>query len=912
MQFNRSIFVCEDPKAQFGYNFFDPDKNLLQGRDRNSHTVDACLRECGSILSEAILQSDEVCQRVLQCLVYTGAPGAGGYRPCTYRDLGNGEHLSEAAVQHLRNAQTALSGRAEAIFCAADTTLLVQLSAQMDLPIVYSHPALHNYSQVIARFHQHMEEGAKDLPEGSAIVAHQREICELMCVEQLRMSTVEIGNGLLGFWRVGSVAFVTGYSEQLGLTPESEVNVHESLRACDVDLRAIIQVVRLLQDEHLRSKADNPEEPSEPPDLDEGEAQRRDEDAALGDDASVSVPSQPVGEDKAGDSAEGSAVGAMAGDSGPEDVDGDSSSDYVPTRRRRKAHRRRTAKAGSVFPAPRNSEENTPAADKTADAENAVPSVPACTEAVQQDPALVDDSAAGVVAGDDGATDDGGDGASNCEPSYRRHRPRRRTTKRARTTAAPGTAKPTTAEASTQTSVSPDEDMAVHRAREDQSGSVPPKLCGGTAAPSSDDSEQTRTTGSKEADCRENKVRGSDAPALPRITQDASVDSAQSQTRPCIHSGMTAVSAVQTTPEPALPHKETGLSAESGALVAQQQQAVRASEGSTLGHTEQPQPAPVGPEGEQQPLRGREGSPASSEDPMGAKYDDVVDDDWESLIDFRSTTARTRDGDRHSLRAFGPARERCSQGGLSSCADWFADENLHDCGGEPRQKLRTADRVSPEVTVDRSQLTTHELVATLKTVDRELTLISHCDARSDRGEDLVPQGHHGYHYAPTLTDNSDTASSDDGSAAPTAERCVDVLPVAPVSVAPNLLMESVLLPARGPRGELVGGSLVQLTYCGTAPSGALLYDSLNDPVTLQGHSELLHQHTSAAALLTMLCREYKFQVVLFRAEHAGGPLAFRLWRKVLFVDVTEPGGDRVVAALQEVLRTISLHDLLLM
>jgi hypothetical protein len=461
MQFNRSIFVCEDPKAQFGYNFFDPDKNLLQGRDRNSHTVDACLRECGSILSEAILQSDEVCQRVLQCLVYTGAPGAGGYRPCTYRDLGNGEHLSEAAVQHLRNAQTALSGREEAIFCAADTTLLVQLSAQMDLPIVYSHPALHNYSQVIARFHQHMEEGAKDLPEGSAIVAHQREICELMCVELLRMSTVEIGNGLLGFWRVGSVAFVTGYSEQAGLTPESEVNVHESLRACDVDLRAIIQVVRLLQDEHLRSKADNPEEPSEPPDLDEGEAQRRDEDAAPGDDASVSVSSQPVGEDQAGDSAEGSAGVAVDGDSGPEDVDGDSSSDYEPTRRRRKSHRRRTAKADSVSPAPRTSEGNTPAADKTADAENAVPSVPACTEAVQQDPALVDDSAAGVVAGDDGATDDGGDGASNCEPSYRRHRPRRRTTKRARTTAAPGTSKPTTAEVSTQTSVHPDEDMAV-------------------------------------------------------------------------------------------------------------------------------------------------------------------------------------------------------------------------------------------------------------------------------------------------------------------------------------------------------------------------------------------------------------------------------------------------------------------
>jgi hypothetical protein len=37
-QYNRSsIYVSEDAKCLFGYNFFDPDKNLLQSRDRNSH-----------------------------------------------------------------------------------------------------------------------------------------------------------------------------------------------------------------------------------------------------------------------------------------------------------------------------------------------------------------------------------------------------------------------------------------------------------------------------------------------------------------------------------------------------------------------------------------------------------------------------------------------------------------------------------------------------------------------------------------------------------------------------------------------------------------------------------------------------------------------------------------------------------
>jgi hypothetical protein len=67
-QYNRGIFVseCETDKCLFGYNYFDPDKTLLQGRERSSHNVDACLRECGSILSEAILASAEVRTLLLQ------------------------------------------------------------------------------------------------------------------------------------------------------------------------------------------------------------------------------------------------------------------------------------------------------------------------------------------------------------------------------------------------------------------------------------------------------------------------------------------------------------------------------------------------------------------------------------------------------------------------------------------------------------------------------------------------------------------------------------------------------------------------------------------------------------------------------------------------------------------------------
>jgi hypothetical protein len=151
--------------------------------------------------------------------------------------------------------------------------------------------------------------------------------------------------------------------------------------------------------------------------------------------------------------------------------------------------------------------------------------------------------------------------------------------------------------------------------------------------------------------------------------------------------------------------------------------------------------------------------------------------------------------------------------------------------------------------------------------------------------------------SPALTDTSDACSETAADA---------VARAAPVS--------SIFLPMPSAAGGLSGGTL-HLTYCGTAPSGALLYDSLDDAITLQKHYEQLHQHKDMAALLTKLCTHYSFQVVLFRAVQASPPLAFRLWRKVLFVNVTDGGreaGERAVEDLRAVLRSITLLDALLM
>jgi hypothetical protein len=274
-QYNRSIYVSEDAKCLFGYNFFDPDKNLLQSRDRNSHAGDACLRECGSILSEAILRNEDVCQRVLACFVYKEKPGAGGsHGRKPFSDLGDGEFLSEAARQRLRSAQERLSGQKAAIFCANDTSLLSQISAARGMAVVYCHAVLHNFQEVTNSFYQQLSETATSLPEDSLLYEHRHTVCGYLRVNRIEMSAVELPTKLVGFWRVDRVAYVTGlsylHSQQQGdakrsargLSEENEVNIHETLRACDVDLRATIQIVRFLQGDAQRTRLSEDSSPT--------------------------------------------------------------------------------------------------------------------------------------------------------------------------------------------------------------------------------------------------------------------------------------------------------------------------------------------------------------------------------------------------------------------------------------------------------------------------------------------------------------------------------------------------------------------------------------------------------------------------------------------------------------------------
>jgi hypothetical protein len=258
-QYNRGIYVAESSKYLFGYNFLDPDKNLLQSRDRNLHALEAAQRECGSILSEAILQSEEVCQRVLECFVYTTQHAAGAastLSDCV--DLADGQYLTQAAQQHLRTQQAKLRGGQEALFCGGDTDLIVRVSGALNLPVVYCHPVLHNHAKVTNDFFQQLKDTAMDLPAESRCAAHQEDICKLMRVDHLRASSLHMSTKLVGFWRVEKVGYVTGLHNLQSderLSQENEVNIHETLRACKVDLRGIIQIVRCLQSEAQRDRA---------------------------------------------------------------------------------------------------------------------------------------------------------------------------------------------------------------------------------------------------------------------------------------------------------------------------------------------------------------------------------------------------------------------------------------------------------------------------------------------------------------------------------------------------------------------------------------------------------------------------------------------------------------------------------
>mmetsp|Transcript_19001 Transcript_19001/g.31796 ORF Transcript_19001/g.31796 Transcript_19001/m.31796 type:complete len:1019 (+) Transcript_19001:110-3166(+) len=257
-QYNRSIFVAQTTDCLFGYNFADPEKKLLKGRDRNHHVQDLVLEECGRILSEAIIADASVRDRVIEALVVSpnkrteqGNDNSGSSSSnrngeyILFNDLQKGTHIDKAARESLRNHHTGQTG----IYCTQSSTVLNLVAKAQKMTIVSSHPLLHNDDTVLDEFYDHIAQHAAPLPEGSVLLRHYAAIVEMLGVETLQQSLYELPSKMVGFWKFKNCMYVTSLKrlEDEEISLEMEVKLHTTLDGCDVGLEEIISIIRLLR-----------------------------------------------------------------------------------------------------------------------------------------------------------------------------------------------------------------------------------------------------------------------------------------------------------------------------------------------------------------------------------------------------------------------------------------------------------------------------------------------------------------------------------------------------------------------------------------------------------------------------------------------------------------------------------------
>jgi hypothetical protein len=951
-QYNRGIYVAESSKYLFGYNFLDPDKNLLQSRDRNLHALEAAQRECGSILSEAILQSEEVCQRVLECLVYTTQHAAGAastLSDCV--DLADGQYLTVAAQQHLRSQQAKFLGGQEALFCGGDTDLIVRVSGALNLPVVYCHPVLHNHAKVTNDFFQQLKDTAMDLPAESRCAAHQEDICKLMRVDHLRASSLNMSTKLVGFWRVEKVGYVTGLHNLQSddrLSQENEVNIHETLRACKVDLRGIIQIVRCLQSEAQRDRANMRCDPALLDELkaemeeklrqewEERAVRERKKAAAAAAVAAVARETevqQAATAQLAAEAAAHVAAAELAAAAEAERVD--PLSDVADNAAR--ADSASVASSGSVDEAAEDgdgsddesSDEGTASSSEDADAE----------ESVGMDVSDGDDDSGS-------GSEDEVDSSSDYEPSVasaggvkaallaeqtaqteeqlRRERDARVAREKEAAAAVSRTAAIAGAEAQKAVGVAQTAEAAVQVV---SAASVPAvALSNGPSVASTAVDSAVASGGSVE------RVTATAIVALPTAGPATSTDASDAV------APRAAVATTGASSSPPVLAAVTALSSPVASAVAPVTAALsKAASAEVVSTVVLPAVPGAGS--------------TNAVHPRASVAAAVAVVPYAAVVAARTMTDVVADAPREPTNSaavvlHSSAGQLPGNAALSSVAEASAGMGnavSPSARTAPSSAASTSQENSPDVPPVAAQPTVPEqLVVDLVGEDSDqdvevVTVTSRARRRTSRSPIVflsppqTPRSAPSYALVDpsvpvrvvparraesscTLTSKGDQAVDASGQTSPaltdTSDACSEAAGDAAARAAP---VSSIFLPMPSAAGGLSGGTL-HLTYCATAPSGAWLYDSLDDATTLQKHCEQLHQRKDMAALLTKLCTRYRFQVVLFRAAQASPPLAFRLWQKVLFVNVTDGGreaGERAVEDLRAVLRSITLLDALL-
>jgi hypothetical protein len=263
-QYNRHFFVSKNKSCLFGYDFSDPDKSLLKGRDRNVHNPDNVIEECGRIQTDAILSpntSNDILDKFLRYWCPSVLPnGSKEYTPpnIRYRDLEDGEYLSTDAVQRLRSrAHAHLSSTSSEvpIFCGRITPHLNNVANVLCRNLVESHHVLHNDKEAKGQFEEKLCNTSRPLATESLVSIHMPELCALLkCDHIFGVDLDTADHSPISLWIVPGVYVKTLYvlgdhllNETTILTESQQVSICDAIRNISDSTLTFVKIYTLLK-----------------------------------------------------------------------------------------------------------------------------------------------------------------------------------------------------------------------------------------------------------------------------------------------------------------------------------------------------------------------------------------------------------------------------------------------------------------------------------------------------------------------------------------------------------------------------------------------------------------------------------------------------------------------------------------
>eukprot|EP01032_Pedospumella_encystans_P007636 gene7636-9140_t len=241
--FVKEMFVTTDANCLFGYNFNDPEKTLLQDRDRKACEQNEFSTTSALSISQAA--------------------------PKRYKDLMSDVPLTALAIDALRRhcEATRVPEGQKAMFLSVDSPELKEIRRLLNLVPMFCLPALHNHATIVRDFKAMLARDAQELDPTTRVGALKEPLRELLNVREVKQT----GNADtdVGIWLADGVAYMTGvYSlgsaEAIGFTRFQLRSILDSLHFANIDSQTIVDIMELLRKQPMPEPLPEPVPPPSP------------------------------------------------------------------------------------------------------------------------------------------------------------------------------------------------------------------------------------------------------------------------------------------------------------------------------------------------------------------------------------------------------------------------------------------------------------------------------------------------------------------------------------------------------------------------------------------------------------------------------------------------------------------------